>query len=349
MKDHEAHTEIHLEDPEHANFIDKHIIEINTEITELDFLNVRSNPLYKFEENKYRVVFPLFVIEMIYNGLFFRLKAINETLPEDQKISQFYNLKTLQYSEQFVLSKILKEIYGNRYIQKSGEELDATISGAPDYYVRNGKYVHIYESKDILISKEAKQSPNFDDLNSELKLKLFENQKGKRKAVRQLVENIRKLISKEATYDPGFPSERAQIFPILILHYRMFNAAGMNSVVNKWFKEELQLIADNGIDISRIHDLVIIDIDTLIFNKEALQSGKITIQEVIEEYERKYLQFNIESARVTSQEELISMMQDALTPFSFFLDNKVSKMKLHRSARELLKKINTLFEDDHQK
>lgn len=346
MKDHEAHTEIHLDNPDHATFIEKHIIELGEDITELDYLNVRSNPLYKFEASKYRIIYPLFVIEMIYKGLYFRLKAINEKLPENKQVSQFYNLKTYQFSEQFVLSNILKDIYGNRYIQKSGEELDALLPGAPDYYVRNGKYVHIYESKDILISKETKQSPDFDVLIDELKLKLFENQKGKRKAVRQLVESIRKLMTKEVNYDPGFAPQKVHIFPILILHYRMFNAAGLNSVVNKWFREELQLLSDDGIDTRKIHDLVIIDIDTLIFNKEALQSKKINIQQAILEYEKKYLQFNIEKIKISSKEQLIQKTQDSLTPFSFFLDNKIGKLKLRRSTDDLLRKAYTLFEND---
>jgi len=346
MKDREAHTEIHLELEEHASFLDKHIIEIGEEITEVDFLTVRSKPLYKFEPNKYRVVYPLFVIEMIYNGLYFRLRAINDDLPDEHKVKKLYDLKTYEYSEQYVLSKILKEIYGKRYIQKSGKELDAILPGAPDYYVRNGKYVHLYESKDILVKKEAKQSTDYDELTEDLKLKLVENQQGKRKAVRQLVESIRKLITQEATYDVNFPVKKAQIFPILVLHYRMFNAAGFNAVINTWFKEELQLLEGDGLDITKVHDLLVIDIETLIFNKEALKSGKITIQEAIIEYERDYLKFDVTQAKASSQDELFNISQNASTPFSFFLDNKVGKLKLNRSTRELLTKAFTLFEDN---
>ena len=61
-------------------FIDKHVAREDEHITEVDFLKVRSNPLYKFEEDKYRIISPLFTIEMIYNGLYFRLKSMKEKL-----------------------------------------------------------------------------------------------------------------------------------------------------------------------------------------------------------------------------------------------------------------------------
>lgn len=346
MKDEESHVEIHLEELESMAFIDKHVAREDEHITEVDFLKVRSNPLYKFEEDKYRIISPLFTIEMIYNGLYFRLKSINKKLPNKDKVAKLYDLKTYEFSEQYVLSKLLKEIYGNRYIQKSGAELDGIMQGVPDYYMRNGKYIHIYESKDILISKESKQSLDFRDLENELRIKLFENEKGSAKAVRQLIESIRKILSGEATYDAGIPTNRVQVFPVLILHYSMFNAAGLNSVVNSWFRDELQKLEELELNVSGVHDLVIIDVDTLIFNKDALIQRKITIQNALLEYEKDYLRFNLATARPRprSVEEANSMFEKSLTPFSFFLDNKVEQVGFNRSGNDLLEKAEILFD-----
>ncbi|MFP4846735.1 hypothetical protein [Winogradskyella sp. PE311] len=348
MMDKESHVEIHLEEQESMAFIDKHVASVDESITEVDFLKVRSNPLYKFEEDKYRIISPLFTIEMIYNGLFFRLKAINNQLPNTDKVTGFYNLKTYQFSEQYVLSKLLKEIYGNRYIQKSGSVLDGVMDGAPDYYMRNGKYIHIYESKDILISKESKQSFDYRDLENELKIKLFENENGSPKAVRQLVETIRKILNGEVIYDPNIPLTRVQIFPILILHYRMFNAAGLNNVINTWFVSELTRLRDLGLDISRVHDLVIIDVETLMFNKDALIKRKITIQNALLEYEKYYLRFNLANARPRprSQEEVNKLIENSLLPFSFYIDNKIEKLGYQRSGKDLLEKASVLFEEE---
>jgi len=350
MMDKESHVEIHLEEQESMAFIDKHVVNVDESITELDFLKVRSNPLYKFEEDKYRIISPLFTIEMIYNGLFFRLKTINNQLSNKDKVAGFYNLKTYEFSEQYVLSKLLKEIYGNKYIQKSGSELDGIIDGAPDYYMRNGKYIHVYESKDILISKESKQSFDYRDLENELKIKLFENENGSAKAVRQLAETVRKILNGEAVYDANIPLTRVQIFPVLILHYRMFNAAGLNNVINSWFIEELARLEVMGLDISRVHSLVIIDVETLMFNKDALIKRKINLKSALLEYEKDYLRFNLVNARPRprSQEEANKLLENSLLPFSFYLDNKIEKLGYKRSGKDLLEKASVLFDDESE-
>lgn len=345
MKDKETHTEIHLGDPTHEDFLDKHILSPDEVAVELDFVTLRSKPLYKIEDLKYRIISPLFVIEMIYNGLYFRLKLINDKLPDNQKVNGLYRLKTYEYSEQYALNTLLKEIFGNRYIQKSGKELDQLMDGAPDYYIRNGKRVMLFESKDILISKESKTSPDYSVLSDEFRLKLFENEKGKPKAVRQLAANIEILLRGEATYDPIFPTNRGIIRPVLVVHYRMFNTAGTNSIVNNWFKDELSKLEKSGLDISRVQDLVIIDIDTFLFNKEALQSKKLKLWDALMEYQEDYLRFDLSKAKPKprSEEEGIAMLKSAYKPFSYFLDNKVEKLKLSRTPKELLEKAAPLF------
>ncbi len=345
MKDKETHTEIHLEDPAHEDFIDKHILSSEEIAEELDFVTLRSKPLYKIEDLKYRIISPLFVIEMIYNGLYFRLKLINEELPDDQQVKGLYRLKTYEYSEQYALDTLLKEIFGKRYFQKSGKELDELMNGAPDYYIRNGKRAMLFESKDILISKESKTSPDYTILEEELRLKLFENLKGKPKAVRQLVANIEALLKGDAAYDPKFPTNRGIIRPVLVVHYRMFNTAGTNSIVNDWFKDELVKLEESGLDISRVQDLVIIDIDTLMFNKEALQSKKLQLWDVLMEYQEDNLRFELSKAKPKprSEEEGIAMLKSSYKPFSFFLDIKVEKLKLTRTPKELLEKAAPLF------
>lgn len=345
IKDKESHTEIHLDDIDDGDFIDKHILSSVDVATDLDFLTLRSKPLYKFKKGKYRIISPLFMIEIIYNGLYFRLKTINKQQPEDKKVNGLYNLKTYNYSEQFALDTLLKEIYGRRYYQKSGKELDEIMQGAPDYYVRNGKYAVIFESKDILISKESKQSADFSELMNELRLKLYENEKGKSKAVKQLVENVKKLLNGKADYDKNFPIKKGVVFPIIVLHYRMFNAAGLNQIVNQWFREELEQLQEMNLDVSRVQDLIIIDIDTLIFNKEALQSGKLILRDALLEYQENYLRFHLAKARPKprNEDEGIEMLKSSFHPFSFFLDNKVEKLKLDRTPKELLEKAAPLF------
>ncbi len=125
----------------------------------------------------------------------------------------------------------------------------------------------------------------------------------------------------------------------------MFNAAGLNNVVNGWFRNELEQLQEDGLDISRVQDLILIDIDTLVFNKEALQSRKLTLWDALMEYQNNYLRFHLSKARPRprNEEEGIAMLKSSFYPFSFFLDIKVEKMKLARTPKELLEKAAPLF------
>jgi hypothetical protein len=85
--------------------------------------------------------------------------------------------------------------------------------------------------------------------------------------------------------------------------------------------------------------------DTLIFNKEALQSGKLKLWDTLKEYQDNYLKFHLSKVRPRprSEEEGIEMLQSSFHPFSFFLDIKVEKQKLARTPKELLEKATPLF------
>src|SRR5690606_24304317 len=135
-------------------------------------------------------------LELIGNGLYFKFKAINDTLPKEKKVKDLYGLKTYEFSEKYILHSVLKEYFGKRYFQRNGDELDAEYDGAPDYYVRNGKKIFLFESKDILINAQVKQSSDFKAIDNELALKLYQNEKGKPKAVLQIINNTRKILSK---------------------------------------------------------------------------------------------------------------------------------------------------------
>jgi hypothetical protein len=104
-------------------------------------------------------------------------------------------------------------------------------------------------------------------------------------------------------------------------------------------------LEESGLDISRVQDLVIIDIDTLMFNKEALQSKKIKLWDVLMEYQEDYLRFELSKAKPKpqSEEEGIAMLKSSYKPFSFFLDNKVETAKLTRTPKELLDRAALLF------
>lgn len=52
------------------------------------------------------------------------------------------------------------------------------IIAEPDYYIRNGNKIFLFESKDILIPSETKVSNDYENISSELKKRLYYEEKG---------------------------------------------------------------------------------------------------------------------------------------------------------------------------
>lgn len=343
MKDKESYTDIDVSNNEdlksNIDFLEKLIVEDTEKIEGLDFKGLRSKPLYKVEEGLYRIISPLFALELLYNGLYWKLKETNEALPDDERIKDFNGMKTLKFSEIFSLHKILKKYFGNRYLQYSGEQLDANYDGAPDYYVRNGKRVFLFESKDILTTAEVKESTDFLKIEKLLSDKLY-----KPKGIMQIIANVKKALTNTFGFDNKVNPNTVIIYPILILHNRMFMTAGMNKLLNHWFNDELEKLQQEGFNVSKVRPLVIIDIDTLIFNQDVFISKKLDFEECLIEYQDTYINFTTAGRKYVSERAAIDALTDSYMPFSLFLDSKVDKLGLRKIPAELMERGYTLFD-----
>lgn len=351
-KDKDAHTDIEITDDKNRDksikFLEKFSINESELLQDYDFKNIRSTPLYRYDENTFRLTYPLFVLELIGNGLYFKFKAVNDKLPKGKKVKDLYGLKTYEFSEKYILHKVLKEYFGNRYFQRNGDELDAEFEGAPDYYVRNGKRMFLFESKDIMINAEIKQSSDFKAIDNELRIKLYENEKGKPKAVLQLINNVRKALSKTLEFDKGYNPKNVIIHPVLVLHYRIFNTAGLNHWINFWFQEELEKLKEEGLDVSKVRPLALIDIDTLIFNKDVFKSRKVSLEDVLIHYQDNYINFTLEGHKFHSEDEAIQARKKSLIPFGDYLDDKIDTEGLRVIPEEFEEKAYGLFNDEEE-
>jgi hypothetical protein len=174
----EAHIDIVIKEDENFEstciFFEKLIITDTEVLKDYDFKKIRSSPFYKVKKGIYRIVYGLFVIELIHKGTYFKLNEINNNLNNENKIKNFRSLYCDEFSEKYILYKLLNSIYQNRYIEYSGEEIKQLgIDAEPDYYIRNGNNAFLFESKDILINAEIKTSYDFGLYEPEFKKKLY--------------------------------------------------------------------------------------------------------------------------------------------------------------------------------
>jgi len=292
---------------------------------EFDFLEIRSRPLLIVEKGKYIVINDLFLCERLFKGLYFKLNEINKQLKVP--IIEFKSQYCDNFSEKRLVYNVLNNTFNGRYQKFTGEELhNLGISGEPDYYIRNRNKVLLFESKDILIPAGIKTSGDFNQLKKVFRKKLYfdidhKKHKIKPKAILQIVKNIERLLSGDEFMgiDGELKGKSLNIYPILVLHDNLYNALGLNRLLNYWFKNELQKLEKGGMDVKRIRQLVILDIDTMVYLQEAIRKTNCSYNKFIDDYLTEIVNINLKKAR--TKDQAIEMIQQSMGSFSFYLES----------------------------
>ncbi|HRH02956.1 MAG TPA: hypothetical protein PLN13_10305 [Bacteroidia bacterium] len=302
-------------------FLEKLIVKITDELNLYDFLTLRSKPFYKIDDGIYRIIFNLFVVEKIFKGAYFLLRDVNNTLQEG-KIKDFRSFYGDNFSEKNLCYRVVESIYSIKCEKLSGKEFsEMKIDGAPDYYVRKGKNIILFESKDFLISVDKKMSFNYQTYKDEFQRVLYyedlPNGKQKHKAVKQLIKNIRQILKKEFNAKKDYCYKDIFIYPIILTHDSQFDVPGFNELIDSWFQVELLALQTEGLFIHHVYSLTIVNIDTLIYNQIGL-SKAILLHEVIKLYHEFKKSRPMEA--FNDKQEMEQYFLSKMVPFSVFLD-----------------------------
>lgn len=315
---------------------------------DIDFKLIRNFPLIKVEERKFRIISPLFTIEKFYNGLYFIFKEINASLPKEKRIKDIRSDLTYRFSEKHLLYELIGRCYNKKYIQKSGEEIAKSgLDGFVDYYIRNGNKVFLFESKDILINAEVKQSHDYKQIEAELKKKLyFEDKAGKRdlKAILQLIESIKVLLDCKFAIDNQYKPNSIRIYPIIVLHNRQLETLGINQILRFWWKNEMENLGKEGYVTDNINDVIILNVDTLILNSDNINAGIFKLEDVIDSYLNDTNQELLSKRKYRSIGQRKSVFQDSCITFSDYVMSRF-KWKLPSMFEE---KGLTLFQEEEK-
>ena len=311
-----------------TNFIDNFVL-VPSENDD-DFTQIRKNPIYKVSEGVYRVIFPLFVIEKIFKSWYFVLNEINSTVSNsDNKISNFRSFYGQEFSENYLIDRIISDSFPRKFIKKSGYQIrqDFGPSGEPDYYVRDWDKLFLIESKDTLLTSTTKASYDISKIEEELTKKLYYSYDGSgkinRKAILQLISNIEIILIEGVKYDPSCEysqRNKLNIFPILLLHEDAFNAMGLNYLINEWFQVELHNLSLKGLDVRRVRPLTIITLDIFIIYGCYIADKRLKLHKALDLYASKHLNDYEKTRNISTINSIVS--------FSYFMKKYISSLRL---------------------
>ncbi|HCN83668.1 MAG TPA: hypothetical protein DIT07_08610 [Sphingobacteriaceae bacterium] len=327
----------HSPEPEKSKiFLDFLSLVDQTEyIIKTDFLHARAHPLFKTADGSYLIMDAILIVNRVYNSIFFeilRLAEKNKKLKPAYK--DFFSEYTTNFIEKYLGYTLLEQIFENtRYYRISGDEIKTNfeVDTEPDYYVRNGNKIFLFEIKGSFITGDSKQSFSYDIIEPELKLKfLYNDIKGEKKAILQLVERIVILFEGKASYDPNYKPSNIRIYPILVFSEIILTTPGVSHVFNNWFWEEIEKHEILKKNKHRIYDLVLIDIDTLILYTDQFKTQNSLFESTILEYysaidnAKAIARIKIKAnPGVNPKKELERLIMGCLEPFNRFIKNKI--------------------------
>lgn len=303
-----------------------------------DYTNIKAKPVIKNEKKgEYNIIFEQFFIEKMFKGLYFNFKKINESFEDSEHFinkDKFRSDFGKKFSEQILLNKIIKDSIGKKYKHLGYKELQR--DGNPDYYIRDGKYIFLFECKDNFIKKEVVELANIDIFLNELEHIFIENDKGKAKAIKQLINNIIDIRNGNFIEDKGIKPKNNILYPIIVTHNTLFSLTGINMLLNEWFFKEIGI---QEIDKQNIKNLTVININTLILIQGLLSQKEFSLKTLIDSY---WLEYNKASTKVYPTPEIVINERLKVSwSFDKFVERKIKGKNLFTKE---LKKYNSYFE-----
>lgn len=162
---------------------------------------------------------------------------------------------------------------------------DDESKGKPDAMFKIGNHLFIIELKDSLMRETVMESLDYNCIRDHI-IRTFIQSEGKKKAIQQLVEYIKKYENNEYEND-GFPyNKRLNIYPLIIYTDYKYKINGLNHFLSVKMRE---LINQKDIEEStkqRIRPLTVIGLDCMLNLQLKFQDKKLKFADAIDNYHR---------------------------------------------------------------
>ena len=263
-----------------------------------DFQSLRSKPVYYHGNNKYSIIYTSFFIDKMFQSFLFDLSSVlikNRTVP---KINSYPNLKQMigeHFTEHYLFYEIMSGCFINTHKKLiSGQDLKEILKdGEPDYYLRSGRNIFIFEFKDVMLNAKTKHCKNFEQIKSEI-LQLFESSTIEKstgklkkhpqaKGITQLLNIIEsKLDIILQSIDKVESINGYNVYPIIVYQDCSFDIEGVNYILNGRFEE---LKKEREISNSYcIKNCVMISLPMMMSLEDYFGDGRLKLGDLIDDY-----------------------------------------------------------------
>ena len=252
-----------------------------------DFLMMREKPLLKTGLNIYNIMYMRMFLDKAFTGLLFDMKdALVKVGLLDEK-NGYMNLRSMlgaDFSERFFFYELMKRCFGQQYVSYSGADLEKALGeGMPDYYMRRGNRVFVFECKDAQVASKKKLSGDYETIKNAIFEKYVANKKGHGKGIAQLasvIESKLPMIQKEV--DVNAPKSVMFVFPIIVYFDDCFDVEGPNYLLNKEF---CRILSGRNVSADyEVKDLVMVNIEQLMRLENFFADGKLDMALLINSY-----------------------------------------------------------------
>lgn len=267
--------------PTTEKFLDQLSIDIKevakVERLQKNFIGLRAKPLFELK-GSYVCLSWRYFINKLSSGLIFDFFT-NSGI--DQKFNRFPDFKSMIGSiiENRLFEPLVHEIFYKNHLVKQLPEKGE----GPDAYIRNGKYIFIFEFKDALMPAEVIHNANFNDIEADLVRKHIVGDSGKAKGIGQLINHIKKIETGGFAFDEilqkGLKLRNIVIFPIIVYTDQMYSMHGINQYISEEFRRKY-----TNTVFEKVEAPVMISYD-LLFSLQA-QLDEIELQRLITGYNK---------------------------------------------------------------
>jgi hypothetical protein len=149
-----------------------------------------------------------------------------------------------------------------------------------DIYIRQKNNIALIEFKDVLLSADVKNSADTQKVFNEFDKKFWENQAGKPKGVRQLLNAIVDIENNGVKVET-FDSLEKELYPIVLYTDNSFGLEGLNKIYKQKMQKELMT---QNVKTLTVHEVTFINLNYFEVMQDYFTPNLINLFTIIREY-----------------------------------------------------------------